>query len=1524
MHPTRTQASLVKAALKPRRRGFILLFVVGMLVVLAVLAYSYLEQSRADLMGAANSRDLGATDALAQAGFEMALRALADDRSVWSANNPGWDTSNGPGWTSRFNYNPLTDISTQTAPLRGLNEPLGAAPNSNAMPFSRTDPKSMLDSWAVLFWNEEVKNSNSAFGYSFTFDAADPKQRYSQRHPSDPKMLLDTWPLQPFARVKKFRIQMGSCYGIVQIAITPKDGGIDLNDVFDPGTVTERPGYHDSPLYGGKVAADPYASPDRRTLEFILGRPPEYSYQNWEITTTDDDQYGANQPAGSMWRDNGVYNFRSYFEPSGRGKDKAFGVTAKGLPQPNYAAAATSSARLSDTNPAEPQIFYNAGCDQTYRYNYEAPRYLMWIPTQGFSQAYNFTSNWTLMANTGNQWFTGGRYNCEPATNPKNGAIGNPDALFHGFGFDLQNPKRGGINNVGNTTVSSDYFINNGGALPVYYGAGVYGHPKPRTFQLHFVPAVAGGRFWTDLEANWYFGGAPGFTSHLGNNSDDYSYMSNWLSIGSAYDSLGVGTQWMPPSSHMWSAASGSNASLSTAEIAQGLQRYPGNMPPAKPAATYTFPLHKWDDDYGVGNAHFTFSGNRVGIRAYGIQENWGKAGADDANGRFYDAIDINVTNFQVIYGLLTPEKIPSMMNRTTVAANLHWKSRLLDGAYRDMEKFTRYNPNTKPDALKAYDPFNCSVVPPASLADPDVQNALFGHLTNENKPYDPTTNPVVLFDPQKDILAGTPGVGYVGPSDYRFSIHRHYDPAPTPGVANQTLRIFGKMDFSTPDPRTGLPADDVFPDCHYDLSLSPNSTNKTDALATSSMAPRPDLCTNWPAWFAQRRAIFPTGMEVFKPTGNKPPAMGLDYPEGISGASLVKGGHGGPEMTNAAKWATPHPIYGLPNPDYLLLYPGTQVNYYWADQFRRYLPTVYTYPAGPAGAPGAPPKRYKLVDEDVTTETAAARKNVYPDQPTPPGTSDNPNRPFVPGIGKDDAWRVTRIGRKYQEIIADEIMDYQLNPWWPSPCAHNSKNGEIAVPLDRIAYPCEARAGLALCAAPTIFSYDLNKGKAGIDYALPDYFTTYNRFWMRACGKYTRNWAGPATDQARGEPYRASTAGGVPMNPVENRGLYPQAFQYFGQEFPIKDDVKDRILDFPYNTLEDQQGGDWRYQSGAVYNMQESSMRIAPLRNHPFKNWADFVAFLGHMVYRPPSDGVFGGTKFRDKIQGVDAWTVCNGPGVDARNQGRFFDGSAIAKGAGEPALPDALQGPVGALRNWNNSTVARDRFWPISANYGEFPTQTGPKLYPDMVAPWTDQKEWERRVDELRGRDAAGLRVEHNYISERAANDILVSLSNGRVGPIDFNGDGVVEMTRKDELPAGLKPYWAGFPWHVYVGADPTVKTQTKSFNTDKNSIDYGILAGPLAYAPVDKSQIIQECVTLPIKFRSNTFRVTVVVELTDPDYKTVFATRQYSRVYSRVPGPPQGNLKVHGPYTGEFILHGQRDTSGIDPENSFLGTD
>lgn len=768
-----------------------------------------------------------------------------------------------------------------------------------------------------------------------------------------------------------------------------------------------------------------------------------------------------------------------------------------------------------------------------------------------------------------------------------------------------------------------------------------------------------------------------------------------------------------------------------------------------------------------------------------------------------------------------------------------------------------------------------------------------------------------------------------------------------------------------------------------------------------------------------------------------------------------------------------PHALHGLPNPDYLLLYPGSGLSVHWADQFRRYMP-IYTgaYPSFAGQQPGAPPLSTKLIDDDDIANTALAdQQPVDPMIPVPKETGFLTEfTPFMPRVSKGDAWRLTRVGRKYQELIADEIMDYQINPWWPNPVQQlpfltdNSTDvANIAIPLNETPHrdggvgfhdlEAHPRLGLAYTNDATnrlknpiwaSFGDHLDNNSSVV---VPDYFTTYNRYWMRGNHLYNRRFTGAITERPFGEPYRPEEGmvipaggGAQPINPIESRGLYPQALQYWGQYPPggpgatlAQASVQmDRVLDFPYNTLEDALGGEFRYLHHTVRNQTEPEMRSAPVRNHPFRTWADFVAMLGHMVYRPPlpvnTDSLVASLKaeldaaagkgmvgppdmtryyihLRDPVMGVNAYSVCHaapsgGVGtndwpVDPRNRGSFFDGSKVASGQSlgpsgdwtDQALADALMGfrPTGKapVRLWNKAVVAIDGYWPISGNYGAWPKSMNASgepvdpegnpialpsslafMYPYMPPPFqgaTTIRNWQYRVDEVRGRDAAGLRIEHHYISERAANDVLVSLSNGRIGAIDFDGDGHITMTRdarNRSVAAGTaatsandgavvrgdftwahnivpnQPYnsfWIvprGYPYHKRTGTHNWVEWENPvvanaSYDVPGN-VAYGVKAKATntSWQKADLGEVINDAVTLPIKFRSNTFRVSVVVEMTDARYQDVLTVRRYSRVYSRVPGTPT-DRHVHGPYTGEFILHGSRTMMGdVDPELFYIG--
>ncbi len=320
------------------RRGFIILLIVGMLAVLSVLGIAFAEQSRADLMGASNTRDLGATDGLAETGFQFALRALADDTHVWSAKNPGWDTRKGVGWTSRWGYNPFL-----LPPPAGVALPNAGGPNFNGPAPNRANPQNFLDSWQLLLWNEEDRGGNEAHRYYFQFDLNDPKSRWSQRNTPDEKVMQDVWQLQPLCRVRRFLVSCGSNYGIIQLSIQPRDGAVNVNDVFDPRTTDENPGVHDTFPAGGeaaKVAANdsrvPYASPDRRTLEYILGKRPEYANLNEELPV-ENETAARNQPEANMLHgnvdvDDGVYNFKKMFDPRGYFDPNS----APATPSPSY------------------------------------------------------------------------------------------------------------------------------------------------------------------------------------------------------------------------------------------------------------------------------------------------------------------------------------------------------------------------------------------------------------------------------------------------------------------------------------------------------------------------------------------------------------------------------------------------------------------------------------------------------------------------------------------------------------------------------------------------------------------------------------------------------------------------------------------------------------------------------------------------------------------------------------------------------------------------------------------------------------------------------------------------------------------------------------------------------------------------------------------------------------------------------------------------------------------------------------
>ena len=555
--------------------------------------------------------------------------------------------------------------------------------------------------------------------------------------------------------------------------------------------------------------------------------------------------------------------------------------------------------------------------------------------------------------------------------------------------------------------------------------------------------------------------------------------------------------------------------------------------------------------------------------------------------------------------------------------------------------------------------------------------------------------------------------------------------------------------------------------------------------------------------------------------------------------------------------------LYGIPNPDYMLMFPGGSPSFHWCDQYHRYFPVQEVVPPGVAVAGLAENPDFTTVggigdlamkkDKDVanlhtSVETASWTSApapfqkmvcdstdtqypyVEPQLTTPKGDYPFLKAPFVPGIDKDNAWRITRAGRKYQEIIADEIMDYQVNPWWPNPVAQFS---EMAVPLELQNYPTDTRVppfvepagGAELGGTPPIMglnytndsrpgktmqsvywaSYRMFMNQANIWDQVPDYYSYFNRYWVRVNHLYTRgltnNYPARIPEKRVGAPYDTG------LNATESRGKYPSTSSILGSlvQRRIRDKERpsdrvesrlwqDNIRDYLENTVEDQLGAEFRYLDGrrashvrnpfgaiGTATLPAAQLTAAPGRNHPFKNWADFVAMLGHLVYRSPItvvDTARGITltsnrsarvisrRIRDRILGVNAWAVCHGPFADPRNQNQFFDGSMIAakshRGCISGCAPGLLYVQSGRRYFGNveklaasavQAIVAVDGFWPVSGNLGVFNDPTGsvgagqpPEalLYPKRPAGMFADTgnfskgadpdwEWKRRVDEI-----------------------------------------------------------------------------------------------------------------------------------------------------------------------------------------------
>ncbi|MCK6475068.1 MAG: hypothetical protein L6R28_25380 [Planctomycetes bacterium] len=800
---------------KARERGFILIVVVGMLAVLVVLGMSYAEQGRVELRGASNTRDLAALDGLSESGFQLALRALRDDRNVKHATSTPshLTTLGGIGYSSRWGYNPDPTLN-------------GAMPTGADKAPSRTDPANFQDTWRMLFWNEETVEpvatwTGAAWGYGFKFrpgtDDEAKRSMETQRFPQPSSVLLDTVQLQPFARSRKFRIRVGSSFGLIQVGISPKDGGVNLNDVYAPGTADESPGIYETlpsgvaagtrtwqegtkDLAGYDVTADatkmakvPYASPDRRTLEYILGRAPQFAAKNRETSVYY--RYRATSLrlmlSGSAAVDNGLFNWRYAFEPYGgqRATTHAGGPAALWKYDYTYSGGyklRASTAVMTSASSGAPTTIWNMAAGEPNRFGMESSRHIMWAALKGMAYTadgiYQKPGIGFLVApghygsddNKDYLWYPTGLWTSDPRlpsadAQMVDGYKKEGDNMFHGFGFDRFNAPRAGID--GSPSAYWNSF---------YYGPGGYGHPKTRTFQLHFINAVANGRFWTDLLAAWYFGGAPGYTNFLG--ATQSSGYNNWAHLGSSYDSMAIGTHWMPPTAHVWMPGFFNKGRISTPsayttqggggisskagkdELSRGMTRWPGNMPPVRMAASYLVPMARWPADFvGQSNAHFSYNYFRLSIRAHGLQENWGDPNSPGtvngtaANNRWYDAIDINNSNFPVVYGLLTAEKLPSLLARTTVAPHLHWKSRMLDSEVRlrrpvkidgSAEPYNDVTNSWIPVALALRNTDTAKKYPGGDWdGDPDSANynpwvPLRMKLNDPNVPWHPTNNP--------------------------------------------------------------------------------------------------------------------------------------------------------------------------------------------------------------------------------------------------------------------------------------------------------------------------------------------------------------------------------------------------------------------------------------------------------------------------------------------------------------------------------------------------------------------------------------------------------------------------------------------------------------------------------------------------------------------------------------------------------------------------------------------------------------
>ena len=225
------------------------------------------------------------------------------------------------------------------------------------------------------------------------------------------------------------------------------------------------------------------------------------------------------------------YNFRGVAEPNGRNTAKAATNWPNDStpPYPTYPASSCYG-RMKLVNFSEPLLFYGANWKTSCRYSFEGPRNPLWVAMQGPSLRYDggvtgpysgwLTPSFYPTYSNARRW-PAGRGWSDPKWSGNNPIVGTvqptyfnaPDFLFQGLGYDLINPIRGGVGSAAN---DPKMWLNDdtGWSSTLHYdGAGMYGHPQSHSFQTHFIPAVALGKFWTEPASRLvYFGGSPGYT----------------------------------------------------------------------------------------------------------------------------------------------------------------------------------------------------------------------------------------------------------------------------------------------------------------------------------------------------------------------------------------------------------------------------------------------------------------------------------------------------------------------------------------------------------------------------------------------------------------------------------------------------------------------------------------------------------------------------------------------------------------------------------------------------------------------------------------------------------------------------------------------------------------------------------------------------------------------------------------------------------------------------------------------------